>query len=156
MGDVRACSQRARADAALQRKTGQFTTHPTVGPDGRSRCGAAAYTAVMSGPGFGRTRRLDALTIGTAIDGSDLLASLTRRARESQQRLADLQAALPPGLRGRLRAGTLDEQSWTLLAPDAAAAAKLRQLLPRLNQMLAERGWAERSLRVKIRGGDAA
>lgn len=92
--------------------------------------------------------------MATAIGGSDLLAALTRRARESQQRLADLQPALPPGLRARLRAGTLDDESWTLLAPDAAAAAKLRHLLPRLSQTLAEHGWAARSLRVKIRGTD--
>lgn len=96
----------------------------------------------------------DTMAVGDAIGSSDALARLMRQARESAQRLADLADTLPPGLRGRVRGGRLDDQTWTLLAPDAAAAAKLRNLLPLLAERLAAEGWPERRLRVKTLGAD--
>lgn len=102
-------------------------------------------------------RPRDTFAIGEAIDANDALARLMRRAGESSQRLRDLAELLPPGLKGRIRGGTLDDTHWTLLAPDAAAAAKLRNLLPALASELAARGWPERRLRVKTIGAvDAA
>lgn len=92
------------------------------------------------------------LAIGEAMHGSEALARLTQRLRESQRRLADIAAALPPALRDQIRSGTLDDQDWTLLAANAAVAAKLRNLLPLLAERLAAQGWPPRALRVKTTG----
>ncbi len=94
----------------------------------------------------------DTLAVGDAIGNTDTLARLMRRAAESARRLADLADVLPPGLRGRVRGGALDDEAWTLLAPDAAAAAKLRNLLPLLAERLVAKGWPPRRLRVKTLG----
>ena len=101
-------------------------------------------------------RSRDTLAIGDAIRGNDALTRLTRRLHESRQRLADVAAALPPALRDQVRAGPLDDQSWTLLAANAAAAAKLRNLLPLLADQMAARGWPPRALRVKTLGAGGA
>jgi hypothetical protein len=98
----------------------------------------------------------DALAIGEALRGSDALERLTSRLRESQQRLADVGAVLPPALRDHVQCGPLDEEGWTLLAANAAVAAKLRNLLPALTQCLQSRGWPQRTLRVKILGRGTA
>lgn len=93
-----------------------------------------------------------AVAIGDALDGSSALARLALRVRESQQRLSDLAAALPPTLRAQVRSGPLDDQSWTLLAANAAVAAKLRNLLPVLEERLRAQGWPSRTLRLKTAG----
>lgn len=97
-------------------------------------------------------RANDTLAIADAIGASAALQRLGARLAESQRRMADIADALPAALRDQVRSGALDEQRWTLLAPNAAAAAKLRNLLPLLAARLAERGWPERALRVKTLG----
>ncbi len=101
------------------------------------------------GPGTASHRPHAAVAIGDALEGSAALARLALRVRESQQRLADVAAALPPALRDQIRSGPLDDQSWTLIAANAAAAAKLRNLLPALDERLRSQGWPSRTLRVK-------
>ncbi len=93
-----------------------------------------------------------AVAIGDALEGSAALARLALRVRESQRRLSDLAPALPPALRDQVRSGPLDDQAWTLLAANAAVAAKLRNLLPALEERLKSRGWPPRTLRVKTAG----
>ena len=63
---------------------------------------------------------------------------------------ADL-AAIGTAL-GRLlaRGGVLDEEGWNLLVPNSAVAAKLRQCLPLIEQVLLDEGWARVALRVKV------
>jgi hypothetical protein len=46
----------------------------------------------------------------------------------------------------------VDDEGWSLLAPNAASAAKLRHLLPLLQQALAQGGWPAVAIRVKVRG----
>jgi hypothetical protein len=48
-------------------------------------------------------------------------------------------------------AGGTDEDGWTLLARNAAAAAKLRQMKPQLQMLLAER-FGPGELRIKLLG----
>ncbi len=86
-----------------------------------------------------------------AIDGHAALADLLARVRQSQERLAAIQPLLPEGLAGVLRAGPLDDKSWVLLADHAAAAAKLRHCLPRIEEALAAAGWPEPRVVVKVR-----
>jgi hypothetical protein len=79
------------------------------------------------------------------------LRSLTERARAAEQRLECVRLALPKGLHGAVLAGGTDEDGWTLLARNAAAAAKLRQLKPQLQMLLAER-FGPGELRIKLLG----
>lgn len=78
------------------------------------------------------------------------LGRLLERLRESQARLAVVHTVLPPAMRAHVKAGVLDESGWNLLAPNGAVAAKLRQSLPLMAQVLAEQGWQPTAIRVKV------
>jgi hypothetical protein len=71
--------------------------------------------------------------------------------RQLQQRLA--RSELPPELISLTSAGPYDESGWTLLVSHTAAAAKLRQLRPRLEARLREQGWQGISIRIRIQPG---
>lgn len=92
------------------------------------------------------------LTVDIALSRSEPLARLTARLRESAARHEVIRPALPPALRPYVQAGPVDEAGWTLLAANAGVAAKLRQLLPRLEDLLREAGWPPVPLRLKIAG----
>ena len=90
------------------------------------------------------------LPLADALDDSETLGSLLGRVRESERRLAAIGAVLPPGLAPLLAAGPLDEAGWTLLVRSGAAAAKLRQCVPTLQQHLQSQGFGELPIRVKV------
>jgi hypothetical protein len=90
------------------------------------------------------------LPLATALGQSEPLASLLQRLRESQARFDAVCGLWPEPLRGSVRPGPLDAQAWVLLAANAAAAAKLRQLLPVIAATLAARGWPEPAVKVKV------
>ena len=79
-----------------------------------------------------------------------MLGRLLERLQESQARLTVVHSVLPPAMREHVRAGVLDETGWNLLAPNGAVAAKLRQSLPLIEQVLVEQGWQPTSIRVKV------
>jgi len=85
-----------------------------------------------------------------ALAGSEPLARLVQRLQASRERFAAIAELLPPGLADAVRPGPVDEDGWSLLAAHAAAAAKLRQLVPRLEQRLRERGWEATPIKVRI------
>jgi len=89
--------------------------------------------------------------LARALDASASLAGLLARVRASEARLTAIVPVLPPELAATLRAGPLDDSAWTLLVEHAAAAAKLRQCLPRIEAALAEHGWAGVPVRIKVR-----
>ena len=89
-------------------------------------------------------------TLAAALRESQPLAGLMQRVRESGERLAAVAELLPPGLRGEVRAGPLDDTAWVLLVSHAAAAAKMRQLLPNLQEALLARGWAGPAIKIKV------
>ena len=91
-----------------------------------------------------------ALPLAQAIEGSAALARLGLRLRQSRARLETVIPALPPALRAQVRAGPCDDRQWVLLAASAAAAAKLRQWLPDLEQQLAAAGWPAVEIRVRV------
>jgi hypothetical protein len=72
------------------------------------------------------------------------------RLRESQQRHAAIADLVPAALLAQMRPGPLDAEGWSLLVDNGAAAAKLRQLLPRLQEALKASGWPEPPIRVKV------
>jgi hypothetical protein len=94
----------------------------------------------------------DALPIGEALALNQGLNSLTARLRASEQRLQVVRSKLATPWARQLRAGTLDENGWTLLAPNAAIASKLRHCLPDLCLALRQQGLDVSSIRVKLQG----
>jgi hypothetical protein len=92
----------------------------------------------------------DALRIEQALGQSAPLTRLRERVADSNARLDAIRPSLPGTLAAHVKAGPVDENGWSLLAANAAVAAKLRQLQPRLEAVLVERGWVPGTLRVKV------
>ena len=90
------------------------------------------------------------LPLSTALGRSEPLAALLKRLRESQARFAAVQPLLPETLRAAVSAGPLDDSAWVLLAANASAAAKLRQMVPALQAELLAAGWAGPDIKVKV------
>ena len=78
------------------------------------------------------------------------LAQLQARLDDAAARMDAIRPCLPASLLACVRPGPPDEEGWTLLVPSAAAGAKLRQLVPRLQQRLRERGWQSTAIRIRI------
>jgi len=91
-----------------------------------------------------------ALAVSRALDHSEPLVGLLQRVRLSQARLAAVAPLLPVGLRSEVRAGPLDDAAWVLLVSNAAAAAKLRQLLPAVTAALEAQGFAGPAVKIKV------
>jgi len=89
--------------------------------------------------------------VAGALDRHSGLADLSRRLARSRSMLADTLPALPAGLRSEVQAGPVDDEGWSILASNAAVAAKLRHLLPQVKATLLERGWPEVTIRIRIR-----
>lgn len=66
------------------------------------------------------------------------------------------QKALPPALAGSCRAARLEGGQLTLAVPSAAHASKLRQLAPRIVQLLAQAGWNLNEIIIKVQAGLAS
>ena len=92
----------------------------------------------------------DALRIEQALRQSAPLARLRQLMQESNDRFAAIRPGLPPAMAPHVKPGPVDETGWSLLAANAAVAAKLRQLQPRLEALLRERGWQVSAIRVKV------
>ena len=92
----------------------------------------------------------DPLPIAQALQQHDGLARLGVLMRESNRRMEIIRPALPGAMSRFVKPGPVDEEGWTLLAANAAVAAKLRHLQPRLEQMLEELGLQPARVRVKV------
>jgi hypothetical protein len=92
-----------------------------------------------------------ALAIDDALRANASLARLRERLDESRRRFAAIQTLLTGSLAAQVEPGPLDDTGWTLLAANASAAAKLRQLLPRIEQHLTECGRPVLATRVRVR-----
>jgi hypothetical protein len=92
----------------------------------------------------------DSLPIAAALEKSAPLNVLRMRLQDSNARLAAIQDLLPATLVPHVKAGPVDDDGWSLLAANASVAAKLRQLLPRLEETLSRRGWQVSAVRIKV------
>ena len=91
-----------------------------------------------------------AVSFNQAADNSPSLARLTELVRESSNRLKDIESLIPQALRPAIQAGPIDGETWCLLISSNAAAAKVRQLLPLIQDRLVDKGWKVTSIRLKI------
>ena len=92
----------------------------------------------------------DALRMEQALQLSAPLARLRERMRDSNDRFEAIRSSLPAAMAAHVKPGPVDETGWSLLAANAAVAAKLRQLQPRLEEIVREKGWAVSTIRVKV------
>ncbi len=92
----------------------------------------------------------DPLPIGEALRLHEGLARLGWLMQESRRRLELVRPALPGAMVRFVQPGPVDEEGWTLLAANAAVAAKLRHLLPRLEEMLEAGNARPAKVRVKV------
>lgn len=90
------------------------------------------------------------MPVAEALRRSAPLAALRERLKESNERFEAIRASLPPGLASQLAPGPVDAEGWSVLAANAAVAAKLRQLRPRLEAILQQRGWQVSAIRIKV------
>jgi hypothetical protein len=98
-------------------------------------------------------RKLHPVTLLQAAEDSPTLARLAQLARDSGERLKAVELLIPAPLRPSVKAGPVDGPSWCLLVSNNAAAAKLRQVLPALQNRLCDRGWEVTSIRIKVQSG---
>ena len=96
------------------------------------------------------TRRLNPVPLHEAAEESPTLARLVQLARESGERLKAIEHSIPAPLRRSVRPGPIEGTSWCLLVDSSAAAAKLRQLLPVLQDKLNSLGWQVTAIRLKV------
>jgi hypothetical protein len=90
------------------------------------------------------------LPIASALLKHEGLARLGLLMRESNRRMELIKPCLPGALTRFVHAGPVDDEGWTLLAANAAVAAKLRHLQPRLQELLEEAGLQPVKVRVKV------
>lgn len=89
------------------------------------------------------------MPIAEALRTSAPLGRLAERLRQSNAMLAAIRPLLPAGMAAQVSAGPVDAAGWSMLCTNAAVAAKLRQLVPRLEQCLRNSGHAA-EVRVKV------
>jgi hypothetical protein len=91
------------------------------------------------------------ITARDAIDASDPLRQLLARRRQAQARFDVIAPLVPSELQDSVGVGGLDADRWTLLADGPAAAAKLRQLMPRFEAALRAAGLAQPPVAIRVR-----
>jgi hypothetical protein len=88
--------------------------------------------------------------IGEALANCVPLARLQALLRDSNARFEVVRPLLPVQLAAEVRAGPVGEDGWALLASSPSVAAKLRQLLPRLEAALQQHGWQGSGIRIRV------
>ena len=88
--------------------------------------------------------------ITEALGANQVLGTLLAQVRQSQARFQAIERVLPRSLRVHVQPGMLDGEGWSLLAANTAVAAKLRQCLPLIDQVLRDSGWPAVALKVKV------
>jgi len=92
----------------------------------------------------------NALRIAQVLQQSAPLARLQLLIKDSNARFDAVRTCLPIAMVSHVRPGPVDELGWSLLAANASVAAKLRQLKPRLEEILRDRGWQVVTIRIKV------
>jgi hypothetical protein len=90
-------------------------------------------------------------TLEQVVDSAPSLAHFSAIARDTQNRLQAIAPLLPASLRALVQSGGVEDDTWCLLVPNSAVAAKLRQTLPALCAHLRIKGWNVTTIRVKVK-----
>jgi hypothetical protein len=85
-----------------------------------------------------------------AVGAAPSLALLQERIRESQSCMDQIRPLIPAAMRQHVVGGPLHDREWCLLVACAAAATKLRQLLPAIQQRLTAGGAQVNAIRIKV------
>lgn len=96
-----------------------------------------------------------ALPIGDVLAQSEPLARLRALLQASNANFDTIRPLLPGQLAAHVKPGPVDDEGWTLLTDNAAVAAKLRQLLPRLEAALQQRDGKPSAIRLRVQSGSA-
>jgi len=91
-----------------------------------------------------------AMALREALEGSVTLGPLLAQARISREWLDICRPVLGAALASQLRAGPVEDGTWTLLADSGQAAAKARQLVPRVLETVMAQGAAVTGVKVKV------
>ena len=86
----------------------------------------------------------------SAIENSDTLSGLLQSHARSLRCLELASALLPAPLVKGLQAGPLNGDTWCVLVPHSAAAAKMRQWTPAITAHLRAHGLEVQHLRIKV------
>ena len=89
-------------------------------------------------------------TVEQVVDSSPTLAHFSAVAQDNQKRLKAIAPLLPASLRSCVQSGGVEHDTWCLLVPNSAVAAKLRQILPALCAHLRVKGWNVTAIRLKV------
>ena len=98
-------------------------------------------------------RQHRALSITEAFGLSPSLARLGQIAQTSAHCLERILPLIPPGLRASVQAGPIEDGVWCLLVDSNATAAKIRQLVPNLQERLRTEGLGPSAIRLRVRKG---
>jgi hypothetical protein len=90
------------------------------------------------------------MPIADALRASAPLGRLADRLRLSNALFAAVMPVVPTALATGVSAGPVDDEGWSLLCANAAVAAKLRQLVPHLEQRLRDVGQPVAAIRIKV------
>lgn len=88
--------------------------------------------------------------IADALRGHNALNRLGQGLQDARRRFEAIAPALPAALAAQLQPGQVDDDGWTLMAANSAVAAKLRQLLPRLEERLHKADLHPARIRVRL------
>lgn len=101
-------------------------------------------------------RALNPVSVQEATCQSPTLSRLVAMANQSSQLLKSVEVLIPDALRAGIQAGPLDAGQWCLIVNNSAAAAKLKHLLPTLQETLSANGAPVSTIRLKVRSADGA
>ena len=124
-----------------------MATRSTPHPDTLAAYRALGYNAPPKSSAKVRGR---SQTVEQVVDAAPTLAHLSALARDTQNRLKAIAPLLPVSLRSLIQSGGVEGDTWCLLVPNSAVAAKLRQSLPALCAHLRTQGWDVQTIRVKV------
>ena len=125
-----------------------MATRSTPHPDTLAAYRALGYNHPPKSKSFVRGK---SQTLEQVVDAAPTLSQLSAIARDTQNRLQAIAPLLPVSLRALVQSGSVEDDTWCLLVPNSAVAAKLRQTLPALCAHLRTKGWNVNTIRVKVK-----